>query len=96
MIMLAGSLQVVDEDVEEGSEDPGETEDGEGGDDVASEVAGRGQTAGPPGWLLLLQERILGERQDGVVSLVMSLLTLRGGGAAGAGTGGTGRAPRGT
>ena len=95
MIMLAGSLQVVDEDVEEGSEDPGEAEEGEGDHDVAGEVAGRGQTAGPPGWLLLLQERILGERQDGVVSLVMSLLTLRGG-AAGAGTGGTGRAPRGT
>ena len=89
--VLPRSLQVVDEDVEEGSEDPGEAEDGEGGDDVAGQVAGRGQSAGSPGcFLSSLQERILGERQDRVVSLVMSLLTLSRG-AAGAGAGGTGR-----
>ena len=63
MFVLPRSLQVVDEDVEEGSEDPGEAEDGEGGDDVAGEVAGRSQPAGPPGGFLLLswQEGILGE-----------------------------------
>ena len=78
MIMLAGSLQVVDEDVEEGSEDPNKAEEGEGDHDVAGEVAGRGQTAGPPGGFLLLawQEGILGERQDRVVSLVVALLAL--------------------
>ena len=78
VFVLPRSLQVLDEDVEEGSEDPGEAEDGEGCDDVAGEVAGRGQTAGPPGGFLLLawQEGILGERQDRVVSLVVALLAL--------------------
>ena len=76
MFVLPRSLQVVDEDVEEGSEDPGEAEDGEGGDDVAGEVAGRAQTAGPSDCFLLLEERILGERQDWVVCLVMTLLAL--------------------
>ena len=68
--------EVVDVDVEEGCEHPGQTEDGEGGDDVAGEVAGRAQTAGPSDCFLLLEERILGERQDWVVCLVMTLLAL--------------------
>ena len=78
MFVLPRSLQVVDEDVEEGSEDPGQAEDGEGGDDVAGEVAGRSQTAGPLWGFLLLpcQEGILGEGQDRVVSLVVALLAL--------------------
>ena len=71
-----GSLQVVDEDVEEGCKDPGETEDGEDGDDVAGEVAGWSQTPGSPRDFLRRQERILGEREDRVVSLVISLLAL--------------------
>ena len=77
VFILGGNVrQVVDVEVEEGSEDPGQAEDGEDGDDVAGEVAGRGQTAGPLGVFLLLEERILGERQDWVVGLVMSLLAL--------------------
>ena len=88
VFILPGRLcQVVDVDVEEGCEDPSQAEDGEGGDDVAGEVAGRSQTAGPHGaFLLLQQERILGERQHWVVGLVASLLALTRG-AAGAGAG---------